>query len=73
MKFEPICNIPFNDARECLFKVEGNLRLCETELMLFQDCVHDPTKYLKFQQLATRIQQKPKNFFETRYFNTYLA
>lgn len=23
LNFEPICNEPFNDARECLFKMEG--------------------------------------------------
>ena len=23
MKFEPVCNEPFNDARECLFKMDG--------------------------------------------------
>ena len=23
LQFEPICNDPFNDARECLFKMDG--------------------------------------------------
>ncbi len=23
LQFEPVCNDPFNDARECLFKMDG--------------------------------------------------
>ena len=48
LKFEPICLEPFNDARECLFKMDGLLRVCEPELNLFEECVHDPVRFEKF-------------------------
>ena len=65
LKFEPVCNEPFNDARECLFKIEGLLRVCEPELNLFEECVHDPVRFEKFQRLATPVQQIPKEYFAT--------
>ena len=32
LKFEPVCLEPFNDARECLFRMDGLMRVCEPEL-----------------------------------------
>ena len=48
LTFEPVCLDSFNDARECLFKMDGLLRVCEPELNLFEECVHDPVRYEKF-------------------------
>lgn len=28
LKFEPVCLDSFNDARECMFKMDGHMRLC---------------------------------------------
>ena len=60
MTFEPICLDAFNDARECLFQTESNVRLCERELGLFEECVHDPTTYARFLQLGTATQRQAK-------------
>ena len=35
LKFEPVCLDSFNDARECLFKFDGHMRVCKSELHLF--------------------------------------
>ena len=48
LTFEPICLDPFNDARECLFRLDGQMRVCEPELNLFEECVHDPKRFAKF-------------------------
>ena len=48
LTFEPVCLEAFNDARECLFKLDGQMRVCEPELNLFEECRHDPKKYAKF-------------------------
>jgi hypothetical protein len=48
LKFEPVCLEPFNDARECLFRLDGLMRVCEPELNLFEECVHDPIRFEKF-------------------------
>lgn len=63
LTFEPVCLEPFNDARECLFKLDGQMRVCEPELNLFEECVHDPVQFEKFLRLATPIQREPKDFF----------
>ena len=65
LSFEPVCLEPFNDARECLFKLDGLLRVCEPELNLFEECVHDPVRFEKFQRLATPIQREPRDYFST--------
>jgi hypothetical protein len=48
LTFEPVCLEAFNDARECLFKLDGQMRVCEPELALFEECVHDPVRFDKF-------------------------
>ena len=48
LTFEPVCLEPFNDARECLFRLDGQMRVCEPELNLFEECVHDPKRFAKF-------------------------
>ena len=63
LHFEPVCLESFNDARECMFKLDGQMRLCHNELELFEECVHDPIRFDKFQKLATPVQKIPKDFF----------
>ena len=65
LKFEPVCNDPFNDARECLFKMDGQMRVCEPEINLFEECVHDPKSFAKFQAMATPQQREAKDYFST--------
>ena len=49
LTFEPVCLDVFNDARECLFKMDGQMRICEPEINLFEECVHDPKAFARFQ------------------------
>lgn len=60
---EPICNAPFNDARECLFRSKMKLRLCKNELDYFEECYHDPISFAKFQAVSTVTQKQEKDFF----------
>lgn len=60
---EPICNNPFNEARECLFRSRMKLRFCKNELDLFEECYHDPIMYAKFEEVATKTQAQPANYF----------
>ena len=45
---EPVCLDAFNDARECLFRLDGQMRVCEPELNLVEECIHDPVRFAKF-------------------------
>jgi hypothetical protein len=65
LTFEPVCLDAFNDARECLFKLDGQMRVCEPELNLFEECRHDPVRFEKFQRMATPVQRTPKDYFAT--------
>ena len=65
LQFEPVCLEAFNDARECMFKMEGQMRVCEPELNLFEECVHDPKAFARFQALATPVQREAKDYFTT--------
>lgn len=73
LTFEPVCLESFNDARECLFRLDGQMRVCEPELNLFEECVHDPVRFAKFRAMATPGQRVPKDYFSTiirrNYFN----
>jgi hypothetical protein len=60
---EPICNRPFNEARECLYRSSLKLRLCKNELDMFEECYHDPVNYAKFEEVATPIQLDTKHYF----------
>ena len=71
LTFEPVCLEAFNDARECMFKLDGQMRLCHNELELFEECVHDPVRFDKFQKLATPTQRVPKMFFSSVYHGDY--
>jgi hypothetical protein len=63
VKMEPICNTPFNEARECLFRSKMKLRFCKSQLDLFEECYHDPVTYAKFEEVGTSIQLQPKDYF----------
>ena len=71
LTFEPICLEAFNDARECLFKLDGQLRVCEPELNLFEECRHDPKRFAKFVSMATPGQRIPKDYFATIFRHNY--
>ena len=58
LTFEPVCLEPFNDARECLFRLDGQMRVCEPELNLFEECVHDPHGF----DFDTEQHQNPKGY-----------
>ncbi len=63
IKMEPICNNPFNEARECMFRSKMKLRFCKSQLDLFEECYHDPISYAKFEEVGTTIQLQPKDYF----------
>ena len=65
LSFEPVCLEAFNDARECLFRLDCQLRVCEPELNLFEECVYDPKRFAKFKEMATPGQRVPKDYFAT--------
>lgn len=69
---EPICNNPFNEARECLFRSRMKLRFCKNELDLFEECYHDPITYAKFEEVATKTQSQPANYFSNIRKRDYL-
>ena len=62
-KFEPICNIPFNNARECLFRSRFNFRFCLNDLDMFKECKKDPVGYAKFREAGTFTQNSTKHYF----------
>ena len=43
--------------------MDGQMRVCEPELHMFEECVHDPRAYSKFKALATPVQNEGKNFY----------
>ena len=71
LEFEPICLDSFNDARECLFKMEGQMRVCGPELNQFEECRHDPKAFARFKALATPVQREAKDWFSTTIKKNY--
>ena len=45
--------------------MDGQMRVCEPDINLFEECVHDPKAFAKFQALATPAQREAKNYFST--------
>jgi len=41
------------------------MRVCEPELNYFEECVHDPKSFARFQALATPVQREAKDYFTT--------
>ena len=71
LEFEPVCLDSFNDARECLFKMDGQMRVCEPEINQFEECVHDPKAFARFQALATPVMREAKDYFSTTIKKNY--
>jgi hypothetical protein len=63
IKFEPVCNIAFNEARECLFRSKVKLGYCNSELEMFENCKNDPIGYQRFLELGTQVQTGTKHYF----------
>ena len=45
--------------------MDGQMRICEPELNLFEECVHDPKSYARFQAMATPVQREARDYFAT--------
>ena len=54
---EPVCLTAFNNYRECYFKYDGYLQMCEREVVEFNRCQEDPQWY-KDNVLPTRAGMK---------------
>ena len=59
---DPLCLLPFNDARECLFKADGNLYNCKEYLTQYVSCQRDPVEFKSFLESATYKQKQAKTF-----------
>jgi len=70
-KLEPLCLDSFNDARECMFKADGNLYNCRETIKLFVNCQKDPTDFKDFLAASTEVQKKPKTFDFLRFRGVY--
>ncbi|KRX02035.1 hypothetical protein PPERSA_07680 [Pseudocohnilembus persalinus] len=74
-KMDPICTLPFNDSRECLFKADGNLYNCKEWVNLYVHCQKDPLDYKSFLEASSAKQLKSKSFDFVKYrghFDKYL-
>ncbi len=70
-KMDPICLGSFNDARECLFKADGNLYNCKTFLNEYVHCQKDPVDFKSFLESSTKLQKKSKKFDFVAYRGYY--
>lgn len=62
MKMEPLCLLPFNNAKECLFKTENSQLACKKYLMQFEDCQNNPKEYMDFLKDSTERQKELVRF-----------
>jgi hypothetical protein len=70
-KLEPLCLDPFNDARECMFKADGNAYNCREYIKAFGNCQRNPAEFKQFLEASTDQQKKPKTFDFVRYRGYY--
>ncbi|KAM3141703.1 hypothetical protein pb186bvf_006308 [Paramecium bursaria] len=73
-KMHPLCLAPFNDARECLFKSDGNLFNCRPFIDLYVVCQKDENEYQEILKNSTTKQRQPVifDFFKHRgHFDRY--
>lgn len=73
---DPICLHSFNDARECLFKADGNMYNCKPYLNEYVHCQKDPVDFKSFLEAATKKQKLPKKFDFVAYrgyFDRYMG
>jgi hypothetical protein len=71
---DPMCLHPFNDARECMFKADGNMYNCKEWINLYVHCQKDPRDYKEMLEVSTAQQKKPKDFdyqINRGYFDKY--
>jgi len=61
-KMEPLCLDPFNDARECMFKADGNLYNCKGTIKLYVNCQKNPVEFKEFLAASTPKQKEEKKF-----------
>lgn len=59
---DPICLGSFNDARECLFKADGNMLNCKPYLHEYAHCQKDPADFKLFLEASTTKQKLPRKF-----------
>eukprot|EP01017_Pseudomicrothorax_dubius_P037912 TRINITY_DN5615_c0_g1_i2.p1 TRINITY_DN5615_c0_g1~~TRINITY_DN5615_c0_g1_i2.p1 ORF type:complete len:133 (-),score=27.03 TRINITY_DN5615_c0_g1_i2:81-479(-) len=70
-RVEPICIDSFNDARECLFKADGNLFSCKDVVNEYVYCQKDPLSFKNFLAASTKEQRKPRTFDFIKFRGTY--
>ena len=70
-KMDPICLYPFNDARECLFKGDGNIYNCKEWINLYVNCQKDPIDYKSFLESSSSQQKAAKKFDFTKHRGMY--
>ena len=70
-KLEPLCLDPFNDARECMFRSDGNLYNCKEILKLYVNCQKNPVEFKDFLDASTAKQKEQKAFDFVRYRGHY--
>jgi len=70
-KMDPICLYPFNDARECLFKGDGNIYNCKEWINLYVNCQKDPVDYKSFLESSSSQQKAAKKFDFTKHRGMY--
>lgn len=70
-KMDPICLYPFNDARECMFKGDGNMYNCKEWINLYVNCQKDPVDYKGFLESSSSYQKNPKKFDFTKHRGMY--
>jgi len=61
-KMEPLCLDSFNDARECMFKSDGNALSCREFMKLYANCQKNPEEFKSFLEASTEVQRAPKRF-----------
>lgn len=73
---DPLCLGSFNDARECLFKADGNMLNCKPFLNEYAHCQRDPADFKSFLEASSKLQKQPKKFDFTLnrgYFDRYMG
>ena len=70
-RIEPLCLDTFNNARECLFKSDGNVYNCRTPIKLYGNCQRDPAEFKSFLEASTEVQKKPVWYDFMRYRGHY--
>ena len=70
-RLEPLCLDPFNEARECMFRSDGNLYNCKETIKLYANCQKNPVEFKDFLEVSTPNQKGQKSFDFVRYRGHY--